>query len=773
MTFTSEQLKKLGLPQIEGVLRVSGLDRPVTIVRDRWGCPHINAQNEHDVWFSNGFCHAQDRLWQIERTRRFARGTMSEILGEPLIHIDKYYRRVGIRRVAEHDWPLLNQEARTILQAFSDGVNAGIASLPKLPPEFKVLEIEPEPWTPIDCIAVWKLVLLAQAEDYNSKVFRAAIVQQLGPQALTFLEPEYPEEAPVICPPGSKGKGLGEELDRLIALVNQLTPFSSLEAGSNCWAVDSHLSASGKPLLAGDPHAVVHIAPIWYQNHLRTPDWEMIGVSSPGVPGIFFYGHNGHVAWAGTNPVADIADLFVERFDKSYREYWHRDQWHEAEVWHEEIKVKGRIEPVVEDIPVTVHGPVISGGPLGSGPALALQWTGQEVMRTFECIAAMAKARDVDEFRESQRNWGGSHMNRVTADDSGNIAYQLIGDIPVRAHGGANAVPAPGWTGEYDWVGNIPFDELPWFKNPARHFIATANNRVIPADYKYHVNLTTRPYRAWRIEELLQSQPHLEIQDFVSIQGDRYSRPAASLGQILTNLEPTAETQQALEMMSHWDCILSPESPDAALYQLFLQKLLGRLFSFARGLPGTATSLDSWQVCYLPKLLQQVERDDRSLLELNENTRGMTWQQVILDSLKEAWDLLSQTQGSDPSQWAWGKLHQQTFVHNLGRTPPHDHTFNLPPVGIGGDSTTVFASWASYQSSFTTTIGTSFRMIVDLADLNRSLWILPPGQSGHPGSPHYSDGIQPWLNLEYHHMLWDWDQIKANQEGTLELTPGK
>ena len=771
MTLTPEQLKSIGLPQIEGSLPASGLDGQVTIIRDRWGCSHIDAKTEHDAWFAQGFCHAQDRLWQLERTRRFARGTLSEILGEPLIPIDKYYRRLGIHRVADRDWPLLTEEARAILQAFSDGVNAAITSMRELPPEFKVLDLQPEPWAPADSIAVWKVIFLTQTIDYNSKILRAAIVRELGPQALAILGPEYPEEAPVACPPGSKGKALGKELDKLIALVNQLAPISAPEGGSNNWAVDGHLSASGKPLLAGDPHAFIQIAPVWYQNHLKTPNWEMIGVSTPGVPGIFLYGHNGHVGWTVTNAMADIADLFVERFDKSYRKYLHKGQWYEAEVWHEEIRVKGRTEPVVEDIPVTIHGPLVSGGSLSRGVPLAWQWTAHDVVRTFECITAMAEAKDVDEFRESQRSWSGPPMNRITADDSGNIAYQLIGNVPVRAHGGANAVPAPGWTGEYDWVGHIPFAELPWAKNPERHFVASANNRVVPAGYKYHVNLTNTPYRAWRIEELLQSKERFDIQDFMTIQGDRYSRPAATMIQMLAKVKPVAETQQALEMLRSWDYVLSPDSPAAALYEVFLHKLLERLFTFAKDLPGAVTSLGAWQLSYLPRLLRQIEQDDRSPLDINKATHGMTWQQVMLASLKEAQDFLVEVQGTDSSQWAWDKLHKQTFVHNLGRTPPYDRIFNIPPVGIGGDSTTVFQSGGLYQGDFTATVGVSFRMIVDFADVNRAVWVLPPGQSGHPGSPHYSDGIQPWLKVEYHPMLWDWGQIRAHQEGTLQLIP--
>jgi len=772
MELSPEYLKSLGLPQINGSLHVSGLDNPVSIIRDQSGCPHIDARSEHDVWFAQGFCHAQDRLWQLERTRRFARGTLSEILGEPLIPIDRYYRRLGVRRVSERDWPQLNKEAQAILQSFSDGVNAAVASMHDLPPEFKVLDLEPEPWAPADSIALWKVIYLTQSGHYNGKVFRAAIARELGPEALSLLEAGYPEDAPVACPPGSNGRGLGEELDRLMALANEMAPLSSPDTGSNNWAVDGHLSATGKPLLAGDPHAVIQIAPVWYMNHVKTPDWEMTGVSTPGVPGILLYGHNGHVGWTVTNAQADIADLFVERFDESCRKYLHRGQWREAEVWHEEIRVKDRIEPVTEDIPVTVHGPLVSGRPLNTGVPLTWQWTAHGVVRTFECILGMAKARNVDEFRESQRNWSGPPMNRVTADDSGNIAYQLLPDIPVRAHGGANAVPAPGWTGEYDWVGNIPFEELPFVKHPERHFIATANNRVVPAGYRYYVQISNAPYRATRIEQLLNSKDSFNIQDFMTFQGDWYSLPAAGMVRILNKVKPSEETAPSLEMLRSWDCILLPDSPAAVLYQVFMEKLMGCLFTFARKLPGAATALRIWQLYYLPRLLHQIEQDDRSILRLNKKTRSMSWEQVMVDSLKEAHEFLTQNQGTDPSQWAWGDLHKQTFVHNLGRTPPNDKTFNIPPVGIGGDGTTVFNSGSSSMGNYDSNVGVSFRMILDFANLNRSVWVLPPGQSGHPGSPHYTDGIKPWLNMEYHPMLWDWEDIYANQEGLLQLMPG-
>ncbi len=771
-TSQSERLKRRGLPKINGRLRAAGLDKSVAVIRDRWGCPHVNAATEHDVWFAQGFCHGQDRLWQLERTRRFARGTLSEILGKALIPVDRYYRRLGIRRVSDRDWPQLTDTARGILQSFSDGVNAAITSLRQLPPEFEVLDYTPENWSPTDSIALWKVIILTQTADANTKLLRAAIGREFGPEAAALLEPDVPEQSPVVCPPGSTGHGLGAELARLSAAAHEFAPLSSPDGGSNNWAVDGSLSASGMPLLAGDPHAVIQTAPVWYMNHLKTPEWQMTGPSTPGVPGILLYGHNGHVGWTVTNAIADIADLFIERFDETGRQYLHHEHWLDAEIRHEEIHVKGCPEPLVEEIPVTIHGPLISGGPLGPGPALSWQWTGHRVVTTFECIPAMARAHNVDQFRESQRHWSCPVMNQITADDSGNIAYQLVGDIPIRAHHGANAVPAPGWTGQYDWVGNIPFEELPVSRNPARHFVVSANNRVVPAGYPYHVNVPTGAYRAWRIEHLLAAKSSFTLDDFKTIQGDCYSLPAATVIEFLIAIKAESpEMAAAIEMLRGWDCMLTVDAAASVLYEVFMQKLFARVFSFIADLSGGALGVGGWISCFLPKLLGLIEDNDRALLELNPATRGASWQAVLTESLVEAWQALVAWQDAEPSAWRWGTLHQQTFVHNLGRTPPHDTIFNIPAVEIGGDGNTVFAAGVVYRKDFECTVGVSFRMLVDFADLDSALWVLPPGQSGHPGSPHYSDHIRPWLEVDYHPMLWNWQRIKSESEGTIWLLP--
>jgi len=773
MNLTPKYLKNYGLPKINGRINVKGLDSSITIIRDKWGCPHIKAKTEQDGWFGQGFVHAQDRLWQMERTRRFSRGTLSEILGEPLINIDKYYRRLGLRRLAIRDFPQLNYEAQGILESFAAGVNGAIASMQELPPEFKVLDLTPEAWSPVDSIAVWKTIFLTQTTDFSQKIFRAAIAQKLGIEALKILEPEYPEQAPVISSPLPAGKEMGQDIAELSEFVNDLMQISASTSGSNNWVVNGKMSAGGKPLLASDPHGVIQTAPIWYMNHLLTPGWEAIGVNTPGVPGILLFGHNEHVGWCVTNALADISDLYIEKFDKDFHKYLYRDRWLEAEIRHEEIKVKDRIKSVVEDIPVTIHGPIISGGPSGQGDPLAWRWTGQKVATTFECISGMVRARNVDEFRESQVNWSGPSMNRVIADDSGNIAYQLMPDIPVRKHHSGNPVPVPGWTGEFDWQGDIMFSELPLIKNPEKNYIVTANNRVAPIDYKYHLNSLTIPYRANRINQILEKRENMTLEDFKAMQADLKSDVAVEILDIMKVMIQTDCNNKAMMLLCSWNAEINESSTAAALYEVFLQKLLNKLFACTDGLAGRKLAIERWWLCYLDKLAKAIKAGDQALINMNPDLRGQNWERVITASLDEAWEFLEEILGKDPSKWAWGKLHRQTFVHNLGRTPPYDKTFNISSIGIGGDSTTVFNSGGPYTDTFTPNVGVSFRMLLDLSDFKRCLWVLPPGQSGHPGSKHYRDGITPLKNGKYFPMLWDWEEIKKKSEGTLRLIAEK
>jgi penicillin amidase len=766
---TPGELRGSGHPQHEGEIQIQGLNGSVSIVRDAHGVPHITAESEHDVWFAQGFCHGQDRLWQLERFRRFARGTLSEILGEALIPVDRFYRRLGIQRHSERDWLLLGADARKIVRWFTDGVNAAIASFDDLPPEFQVLGIQPDWWTPEDSIAVWRVITFTQMADFTNKILAGSIHAKYGEDAVSLLQPEYPGGAPVVVPTGADAENIGSQLAEILRQAQELVGLTTEGVGSNNWAVSGEKSASGKPLLAGDPHAVVQIAPVWYLNHLTHSEFDVIGASTPGVPGMLMYGHNHKVAWSVTNAIADVSDLFVERFNEDYSLYEHEGEWLAPEVWDEEIAVKGRDEPLREQILVTKHGPVVAGGPGEEGPALAHQWTGHEVLRTFETLPGSFRARDVDEYVDSQSTWVGPPMNKIVADTQGNIAYQLVGDIPLRKHGGANPVPVPGWSGDYDWQGSIPFEQLPSSLNPETHYVATANNRVVDETYPHWIGGGT-PWRAWRIETMLKEDDAFDVAGFQRMQTDRFSMATPIFQAALEKMQVAEELQPYADMLKDWDGVLAPDSAAAALYQTTGVALMKRLYAFVSDLPGGSTAAALWRTWPSSKVLEQMTDDNTGLLDLNPETRGRSWSDVVNQALREATAKLHAEQGEDPQSWSWGALHRQRFVHNLGREAPHDETFNIADVPVGGDGSTVFAASVDLRD-YRAPSGVSYRQIIDLDDFAKSVWILPPGQSGHPGSPHYQDGIEPWLKGEYWSMSTRPEDYGGDGSLSLTLVP--
>lgn len=764
-----EEIRQSGLPPHDGTLRLPELKGRVEIVRDEHGVPHITAESEHDLWFAQGFCHGQDRLWQLERFRRFARGTLSELLGEPLIGVDRFYRRLGVQRHSERDWPLLGADARKILRWFSDGVNAAIASFDELPPEFQVLGIQPDWWSPVDSIAVWRVIAFTQMRDYHLKIFAGAVHEQFGAEAVKLLQPDYPGEAPVIVPTGADADGLNAQLSEILEQSQDMVAAASDGVGSNNWAVDGEKSASGAPLLAGDPHAVVQLSPVWYLNHLKHQDFDVIGASTPGVPGVLMYGHNHHVAWSVTNAIADVSDLFVERFNDDFTQYEHEGEWYEPEIWHETIEVKGREHAIEEDILVTRHGPVVSGGPGEDGPAMAHQWSGHDVLRTLETLPGSFRARTVQAYIDSQLTWSGPPMNKILADMEGTIAYQLVGDIPVRAHRGGNPVPVPGWTGEYDWIGTVPFEDLPTSVDPDTHYVATANNRVVDETYPHYIGGGT-PWRAWRIETMLRERDDFDVAGFQRMQLDRQTMAAPMLSKALEELDVDEDLDRYAQLLRDWDGVLAPDSAAAAVYQATGTALMRDVSSFLADLPAAAVGRSAWAAWPSPNVLNAITVGDSSILELNPATRDQSWNDVFNRALRAAVEQMRESQGDDAAAWTWSGMHRHHFVHNLGREAPGDAIFNLPDVGLGGDSTTVFASGVDGRS-FQAKSGVSYRMIVDLDDLARSVWVLPPGQVGHPGSPHYGDGVASWLAGDYWSMSTRPEDYAANAESTLVLEP--
>jgi penicillin amidase len=820
-------LLKRPLARTEGSLSLPGLEDPVEVLRDRWGVPHIYARSVHDLLLAQGFVHAQDRLWQMDFARRLVAGRLSEVMGEQTVPLDRWMRTLTIRRVAEQEVDLLDDATRADLEAYVAGVNARIAQ-GRLPVEFTLLRYAPEPWTVADSLSWIKMMSWVLSVNWETEILRELLIERLGPELAAELEPGCTAGAPrIVRRTGdlSVAAGGAAALARAAAGRSFSGPGASEGLGSNNWVISGSRTASGMPLLANDMHLGMTLPSVWYENHLVGGDLALTGVTFPGIPGVVA-GHNGHVAWGYTNGFPDVQDLYVERLrhvdgdgdDRRGRvQYEFRGEWRDAQAYHEEIKVKGA-ETVTEDVIVTHHGPIINllapeltgrlpdyraGGvplagdappgatPVGevpawsavggiNGPPLALRWTSLDPDGMIESIFGVARAKNCLEFREALRRWTSPTQNVVYADTEGNIGYSFPGKVPIRAKGDGE-VPVPGWTGEYEWTGYIPYEELPHLYNPPQGYIATANNRVVDGDYPYYLGYDhCTSNRAQRIVELIEARDKIDLAYIKQMQFDQIAPVARSVGSYLGELETSdPELRPVVALMSQWDGTLAVDSAAAAVYQVFCRRMIARTLGDRLGdlasryagkgptpvlAEGSMFGERSWE--WLEQVMQQ---PDSHWFDLGN---GETRDDVARLALREAVDFLKDELGPETGDWAWGKLHTLTFSHVMGQVKPLDRLFNRGPYPVGGDGTSVWATQTTFHDlSSDPVIGPPFRFIADLGDLRNSLGLLVPGQSGQPGSRHFDDQVDAWFSGGYHPMLWDREDVEAGAEAVLKLTP--
>jgi len=781
------------LAQTEGSIRLPGLDAEVEIVRDRWGVPHIYAVGQRDLLFAQGFAHAQDRLWQMDFFRRLVAGRLSEVMGEVTLPVDRWVRTLSMRRVAEQEAQATAGEARSLIEAYAAGVNARIDQ-GRLPVEFTLLRYKPEPWTVADTLAWVKYMSWSLCVNWESELLRARLIEHLGPELAHELEAGIPGEKLTVIPPGADLAKIGPSaLDSAEEARPYLGPAAREGLGSNNWVLSGAHTASGAPLLANDMHLMMSLPSIWYENHLVCQEavgggsLNFTGVTFPGIPGIVS-GHNGAVAWGYTAGFPDVQDLFIERLRRTQDEegrarveYEFQGAWRDAQVIEEEIKVKGG-ETVVEEVIVTHHGPIINSlaSDLAGEEPLALSWPSLEPDTMLEGLLEMNRARDCLEFREALRHWSAPVLNMVYADTGGNIGFSYPGRIPIRAAGDGR-VPVPGWTGEYEWTGYIPFEELPHLYNPPQGYVASANNRVIGSDYPYELGsefITGDRYQ--RIVEMLQARDAIDVDYIKHMQFDLESPLARAIAPYLGQLPvDDPELERVVDIMRQWDGILTEGSPAAAVYQVFVRRMLNlmladKLGDLAAGYRGKGpTPLlqnssmfgeKSW--AWLRRILAQ---PDSHWFDLGG---GEGRDEVMRLALRETVDFLTAELGPGIDDWAWGKLHTLTFAHTLGSVKPLDKLLNRGPFSMGGDATTVWATGISrFDLSTEGTIGPPFRFIADLGDLRNSWGLLVPGQSGQPGSKHYDDQVQAWFESGYHPMLYAREDVEREAESRLKLVP--
>ena len=815
-------------PQVDGNIQVQGLDAAVDVYRDQAGVAHIYASSAHDLFFAQGYVHAQERFWQMDAWRHIGSGTLSEMFGQDQVETDAFLRTLGWKQTAEAEWEGLGQDSRDILVAYAEGVNAYLNdhSGDALSLEYAVLKLinsdyQIAPWTPVNSLTWGKAMAWDLRGNMDEEIERAVLLKTLTQEQVDELYPDYPADHPVIVnqigsgneePQASSDTAAGIPTETIaqvlldqthsnVNLLDDLLGPLGDGIGSNSWAVSGRLTASGSPLLANDPHLTIQMPSIWYQVDLHcypTSDacpYEVAGFSFAGVPGVVI-GHNANIAWGFTNTGPDVMDLYIEKVNPDNpTQYEVNGEWVDFETRTESIAVSGG-EPVELTVRSTRHGPVISdtygdlmdeGDPddpdfvpfkesagidLPENYVIALKWTALTPSTPFEAMWGFDKAANWTEFRQAASMFHVPAQNLLYADVEGNIAYQMPGDVPIRAAGDGR-IPVPGWTDEYEWTGFIPFDELPYSFNPDEGYIVTANNQVPPNDYPYLITTDwDYGFRANRIVEMIaNAQSPIDAAYFQQMQGDAYDANAAVYVPLLAQALGSSSTTEtsALQVLQDWDYQAKADSAGAAIFEVFWRNLLQNTFDDDLPEAYWPEGGSRWNEVMRNLTTDSGWWDDKATADGIE-----TRDDILKQSFSQAVDELSKAQGKDASSWQWGKLHTATFRNQtLGESGIGliENLFNRGPFAVNGGEALVNATGWTASEGFEVDWLPSMRMIVDLSDLNASLSVHTTGESGHAYHSHYDDMIPLWRDIAYYPMWWERASVEGDAESHLVITP--
>ncbi|WP_449065647.1 penicillin acylase family protein [Planomonospora algeriensis] len=798
-------------PQLSGEARLPGLSAAVTVQRDGYGIPHLYADTAADLLKAQGYVHAQDRFWEMDFRRKTTAGRLSEVFGASTLEIDKVVRTLGWRRTAEAELPLLLPETRQALADYAAGVNAWMAQHDGFAAkslEYGVLKLtnggyEPEPWTPADSLAWLKAMAWDLRSNMESELDRALVAARLPAERAAQLHPGYPFDrhativtaAPAEEPKGGRpveAAAAAEALDQVAALVDAVPSLFGTAGGdpagigSNSWVVGGAHTATGKPLLANDPHLGPRMPSIWYQAglHCRTKSaacpYDVAGYTFAGLPGVVI-GHNDKIAWGFTNLGPDVTDLYLERVKGDTVEV--EGEWKPVQTRTERIEVAGG-EPVELTVRTTGHGPIVSGvlgdareavpgaaarlGEKAEGLEVALRWTALDPGRTADAILLMNRAEDFEQFRKGAASFEAPAQNLVYADTAGNIGYQAPGKIPVRSEGDGT-MPVPGWTGKHEWTGFIPFEKLPSVYNPPEGYIVTANNAVVrPSEELFLTSDWSHGYRSQRIVERIEEETakgKVTSETMRALLMDDRNNLAPVLVPHLLRLGAPNDT------LKGWDFGQGRDSAGAAYFNAVWRHLLARTFEDELTGPTRPGGNDRWYEVV------------RALLDRPEDpfwddvrTKGTAERRddMLKAAMADADAELRERLGGDPAEWAWGDLHTLDLTHETFGTSgiaPVEWLFNRGPLRTAGGKDTVNATGWDATEGYQVNWVPSMRMVVDLADLDRSEWINLTGASGHAFHANYDDQAELWADGRLTPMRFTEPAVRQAAENTLTLTP--
>lgn len=757
-----------GLPETSGTI-TAGVDSKVEIYRDEFGVPHIIASNIEDLFFAQGYAQAQDRLWQMDISRRAVKGRLSEILGESMAETDSFTLTVGFYRAAEKNYNLSGAETRALFNAYAAGVNAYITGSNRLSPEFTLLGYKPEPWTALDSLAIGVYMSWYLGGNMQAELFHMALIDAVGLDLALEIFPDYPDYGPVIT---RMIDATNDPEDDFLSKLVQLSRISELGGqtryvpglGSNNWVISGDLTPGEGAILANDMHLAMGLPSIWHTAHLILEDeFNVTGVVFPGIPGIIV-GFNDHVAWGFTNTGPDVQDLYLLKLNPdNHHQYLYMNEWRDAEIIIEEFIVKGESEPRRLEVMVTRFGPIVSAVVDLEIP-LSLRWTALEGTREFDAVLGYMRARNWDEFTTALENFMTPTQNIVYADREGNIGYRANGLIPIRGSG-SGLFPVDGTTDQYEWVGFIPYDELPTLYNPPEGIIVTANHRVVDDDYPYFISSSwAPPYRAKSIWRELEGKNTLLFEDMIRAQNSFYNSQAVILGPVLIDaLDPAAMSETkitALEIFETWlsDPIEKADMAGPAIFNTLYYYLLKLTFEDEMG-----------EDLYERFLHNRASTNafDRMLLSSDSgwfnNIHTETVENrddIISAAFTEAIKFLVETLGPNPLSWQWGDIHTITLKHNLGSIKLLAPFFNRGPHPVGGSFHSPANMSFLLTDPYEVTHSAPWRYMVDMSDRS-AIDVLAGGNSGHFLSKHYNDQTEMWLKGQYKKMIFEPEEVRT------------
>ena len=758
------------LPNYETDLQISSdlIDSEIEIFRDKWGIPHINAKNSKDLFFAQGLTVSQDRLFQMDLDRLRCLGRSSEYLGSKAISNDKLNIKRNFELVAKSDLEKASSKAREMIQCFTKGVNFYMNSLSKLPLEYQLLDKEPEPWEDWHSILVYKIRNAAEGS-FNGKLFYSQLASAIGPERAAKLIPGYFPGALLTLPPGEIYSGeIENAIKELSEAAENFQSIGAIDGESNGWAISGDKTYSKMPLIAGDSHRTLDTPNVYYQIHLKCDEFEGMGHTIPGYPGFMHFAHNKYVAWGMTHGGADTQDLFLEklRISENKIQFLYDGIWLDAKTSIKKIKPRNSEEISLEIIE-TVNGNLIYGDP-EKGMGISLSDPGGKSEGTFWIDSAYEAmiSESADDLEKAFDKWTDRTNNYPYADTNKNFGYKFAGAVPIRNpqhHWGI----AKGWDSNNIVNQEVPRESLPKLRNPEKGWVVTCNQKVVDSDYPHFLSIAFAPeYRAKVLVEYIEkSKEKMRINNMLQMHNQTLSIPAKKIISFSKNINikdiKFSEIENSsFNYLNNWDRKMDKESFEASIYSVTREKLLEKIISINYG--SLADEIINWKNIggvshvrrFLVPLLNENIGDPKSFL-INDSS----WEDLFINSFREAVSFLEKKFGSTLSDWKWGKLHTTNHEHPLSSEfAEYAEILNPKKVQASGDGDTPLAG--SYDKNFNVTAASVNRYAHDPNNWENSRWIVPLGSSGNPGSEHYYDQLDLWSNGETIPQMWNWSDIE-------------